>query len=145
MEKAISAIRQTGAEMGLPYLIGLYAEALCDSGRRDEARTTIEAALELGRYNGTYFQLSELLRIEALIHGRSSGPAGEIEQMLTKAAEVAALQHSAIGQLRVAIDLAKHLRKQGEGGRAREILARHTDLLRKLNGGGIARSTGAVD
>jgi hypothetical protein len=71
MEEAISAIRRTGAEMGLPYLMGLYAEALGDSGRLDGARKSVEAAIDLGRYNGTYFQLAEVLRIEARIREKS--------------------------------------------------------------------------
>ena len=41
--------------MGLPYLIGLYAEALGDSGRLDDAGKSVEAALELGRSQRNLF------------------------------------------------------------------------------------------
>ena len=113
MEEAISAIRRTGAEMGLPYFIGLYAEALADSGRVNEAEKSVAAALDLGRHNGTYFQLAEVLRIEACIRESSGGSPDEIEQMLHKAESIATLQHSATGRLRVALELARRLRKQG--------------------------------
>lgn len=133
MEEAISAIRQTGAEMGLPYLMGLYAEALGDSGRLDSARKSVEAALELGRCNGTYFQLAEVLRIEAFIREKSGGGPDEIEQMLHKAANVATLQRSAIGQLRIAVELAGRLRRRGEVDEARELIAPHGELVGKLD------------
>ncbi|MER8874835.1 hypothetical protein NKI04_34380 [Mesorhizobium sp. M0814] len=132
MEEAISAIRRTGAEMGLPYLMGLYAEALGDSGRLDGARKSVEADLELGRCNGTYFQLAEVLRIEAFIRENSGGGPDEIEQMLHKAANVATLQRSAIGQLRIAVELARGLRRRGEVDEARELIAPHGELVGKL-------------
>ena len=79
MEDAISAIRRTGAEMGLPFFIGLYAEALAVGGSLTDAEKSVEAALELGRHNGTCFQLAEILRIEARIRENSGGALDEIE------------------------------------------------------------------
>ena len=140
MAEAISAIRRTGAEMGLPYLMGLYAEALGDSGRLDGARKSVEAALELGRHNGTYFQLAEVLRIEARIRERGGGGPDEIDQLLQKAANVATLQRSAIGGLRVAVELAHRLRMRGEPDKARELIATHGELVDKLGDSEDARA-----
>ncbi|TIN48021.1 MAG: hypothetical protein E5Y32_05875 [Mesorhizobium sp.] len=126
--------------MGLPYLIGLYAEALGDSGRLDGARKSVEAALELGRYNGTYFQLAEVLRIEACIREKSGGGPDEIEKMLHKAANVATLQRSAIGQLRIAVELARCLRSLGDVEKAREFIAPHGELVGKLDDSQDARA-----
>ena len=56
----------------------------------------------------------KLLRIEARIRERSGGGSDEIEQMLHKAANVATLQRSAIGRLRVAVELARRLQKRGD-------------------------------
>ncbi len=140
MAEAISAIRRTGAEMGLPYLIGLYAEALGDSGRLDDARKSVEAALDLGRHNGTYFQLAEVLRIEARIRERNGGDSDEIELMLQRAANVATVQHSAIGGLRVAVELAQRLRKRGDPDKARELVAPHGELVDKLGDSEDARA-----
>jgi hypothetical protein len=132
MEEAMSAIRRTGAEMGLPYLMGLYAEALGETGDLGDARKSIEAALELGRYNGTYFQLAELLRIEACIRDKDGGDGNEIEAMLSNAANVATLQGSAIGRLRVAVERARRHRKRGDPDKARRLVAPFGDLLGKL-------------
>ena len=140
MEEAISAIRRTGAEMGLPYLVGVYAEALGDSGRLDAAARSVEAALDLCRYNGTYFQHAEVLRIEACIRERRGGGSDEIEQMLHKAASVATLQRSAIGQLRIALELARRLQKRGDLAKARELLAPHAELVGRLGDNEDARA-----
>jgi pimeloyl-ACP methyl ester carboxylesterase/tetratricopeptide (TPR) repeat protein len=140
MDDALSAIRRTGAEMGLSFLIALYAEALGDSGKLDSARKSIEAALDLGRSNGTYFQLPEIMRIEAGIFEKSGGGSDEVEQMLHKAAAVATLQRSAVGQLRIAIDLARHLRMRGSLENAHELIASHKELIAKLGDNEDART-----
>ena len=140
MNEAISAIRQTGAEMGLPYFIGLYAEALADCGRLDEAEKSVEAALDLGRSNGTYFQLAEVLRIEECIRERCGAGTDEVEQMLHKAANVAARQRSAIGRLRVAVELARRFRKRKEAAKARDLIASHIELIDRLGDSADARA-----
>ena len=108
------------------------AEALADSGRLDQAMNTIEAALELGRSNGTYFQLAELLRIESCIRERSGAGTHEVEQMLHKAADIAALQRTAIGRLRVAVELGRRFRKRKDAKKARSLITPHIDLINKL-------------
>jgi pimeloyl-ACP methyl ester carboxylesterase/DNA-binding SARP family transcriptional activator/tetratricopeptide (TPR) repeat protein len=139
MDRAISAIRQTGAEMGLPYFIALYAEALADCGRLEEAKDAVESALDLGRVNGTYFQLAEVLRIEECIRERGAG-SDEAEQMLHTAADIATLQHSAIGRLRVDVEMARRLRKRKEIGKARDVLIPHIDLIDRLGESADARA-----
>lgn len=132
MEEAMTAIRGTGAEMGLSYLIALYAEALAHCGRLGEAGKAVAAALDHGRANGTYFQLPEILRIEACIRDRSGAKPEEFEQMLRKAAEVAACQGSGHSQLRTALDLARLFRRRRQPRRTRDILMPHIDLIEKL-------------
>ena len=140
MDKALLSIRETGAEMGLPYLMALFAEALADCERLDEAFKTIDAALDLGRANGTYFQLSEVLRISAGIRERRGAGRAEIESLLHQAADVAALQHSAIGQLRAKVELARRFRKHGDANKARELLASQLDLVGRLGDAPDARA-----
>jgi hypothetical protein len=108
---------------------------LADSGRLDAAAKSVEAALDLGRYNGTYFQHAEVLRIEACIRERNGGGPGEIEQMLHNAANVAKLQRSAIGQLRIALELARR-----NAAKARDLLAPHAELVAKLGDNEDARA-----
>jgi tetratricopeptide (TPR) repeat protein len=132
MDEAIAAIRRTGAEMGLPHFIGLYAEALAACDRLEAARKTIEAALELSRANGTYFQLADMLRIEACIRDRRGAAPQEIMHILNKAADIAVLQRSAIGGLRVATELARRLRTGGHAARARDLIKSHSALITRL-------------
>ncbi len=132
MDDAIAAIRRTGGEMGLPYFIGLYAEALAAADRLEAARKTIDAALELSRSSGTYFQLADMLRIEACIRDRRGAAPQEIMQILNKAADIAVLQRSAIGGLRVATELARRLRRGGHASRARDLIRSHNALITRL-------------
>ena len=132
MEDAISAIRRTGAEMGLPYFIGLYADALLDSGKLIAAEKSVEAALQLGRDNGTYFQLAEILRIEAKIRARGTASDEAVEKMLSKAQGVADIQNAAVSRLRIALELARCFRRRGDPGKARALIAPYSDLVEKL-------------
>ncbi len=144
MAEAISAIRRTGAEMGLPYFIALFAEGLAQSGRLAEARKTVEAAIDLGRTNGTYFQLAETLRIKACIRDRRGAAPQESMQILNKAADIAGLQRSAIVGLRVAVEQARRLRQGGQSARAREIMMPHGELITRLGDAPDARAAREV-
>jgi tetratricopeptide (TPR) repeat protein len=132
MDDAITAIRRTGAEMGLPYFIALYAEALATCDKLEAAKKTIEAALELSRANGTYLQLADMLRIEACIRDRRGAAPQEIMHILNKAADIAVLQHSAIGGLRVATEMARRLRVSGHAARAHDLIRSHSALITRL-------------
>jgi hypothetical protein len=107
MDEAISAIRRTDAEMGLPYFIGLYAEALADCGRLDEARKTVEAALDLSRTNGTYFQLADILRIKACIRERGRRRPEESCRYSTRRRTLPLVNVRRLVGLRVATELAR--------------------------------------
>ena len=68
------------------------------------------------------------------------GGPDEIEQMLHKAANVATLQRSAIGALRIAVELAHRLRKRGDLYKARELIAPLRELVDKLGDNEDARA-----
>jgi len=140
MEQAIAAIRQTGAEMGLPYFIALYAEGLAHCDNLEQAEKTVRAALDHGRANGTYFQLAEVLRIEACIRDRSGAAPEELQEMLRKAEDVATSQCSAVSRLRAAVELARLSRKRRQARKAREILAPHSELIERLGNSRDARA-----
>jgi tetratricopeptide (TPR) repeat protein len=134
MEKGMDTIRATGAEMGLPYFIGLHAEALWQVGRSEEARISVAEAIRLGQQNGTLLQFAELLGIEARIEGRLGAAPAEIEKKLRRARDMAQSQLSAMGELRLATELAGWLRRQGRDREARELIAPHAGLIGKLTG-----------
>jgi pimeloyl-ACP methyl ester carboxylesterase/class 3 adenylate cyclase/tetratricopeptide (TPR) repeat protein len=132
MEEGVAAIRSTGAEMGLPYVIALYAESLAESGRLDDAQSSIESAIDLGRQNGTRFQLAEVLRIEANIREELGASTAEVEARLRHAAEAAFSQHSRIGELRIATELARRLRDRGRELEASDLISAHAALIAQL-------------
>jgi predicted ATPase len=90
MEHGIQAIRATGAEMGLPYLLGLLAETLAGSGR-DGALQILDQAIGSAMQNGSHFLLSEVLRIKGevlvLMKDRNSK---QIESLFRSAVRTAA-------------------------------------------------------
>src|SRR4051794_27638712 len=140
MERAITAIRQTGAEMGLPYFVALYAAGLADCDRLEEAEEAVRAALDHGCENGTYFQRAEILRIEACIRDRIGATPEELQKMLRNAEDVATSQCSAVSRLRAAIELARLFRKGRQARKARDILAAHTELIERLGNNRDARA-----
>ena len=85
MEKAVQAIRATGAEMGLPYLLALLAETLASAGRRDRALQMLDQSIGGAMQNGSHFLLSEILRTkgEVLSQAKDRNPK-EIELSVTQ-------------------------------------------------------------
>jgi pimeloyl-ACP methyl ester carboxylesterase/DNA-binding SARP family transcriptional activator/tetratricopeptide (TPR) repeat protein len=132
MEDGIAAIRRTGAEMGLPYFMALYAEALVALDRLDEAAGSIRAAIDLGRQNGTQFQLAEVLATEAIVKERMGASPADVEKSLRRAMQVATGQHSRTGELRAASELARFLRGRGREADASKLMAGFAALLKQL-------------
>jgi pimeloyl-ACP methyl ester carboxylesterase/class 3 adenylate cyclase/tetratricopeptide (TPR) repeat protein len=135
MEEGIQAIRRTGAEMGLPYLIALYAEALSDVGRLEEAAGSVARAIDLSRQNGTQLQSGEMLAIETLIQEQLGAAPTDVETRLRRAAAIALSQGSKAGQLRIDIELARRLRTNGRDREAGKLISPHRDLIARLGSG----------
>jgi predicted ATPase len=134
MEEGMDRIRATGAEMGLPWFIGLHAEALLEASRIEEARDSVTTAIRLGRQNGTLLQFAEVLGVEARIDERLGAAPAVVEKKLRQAQAMARSQHSAMGELRLARELAGRLRRQDRLREAKDLLAPHADLIARLNG-----------
>jgi len=121
MEEGVRAIREIGAEMGLPYLLALFAETQSSGGGQEKAIQLIEEALAQVQRSGSRFQISEILRIKAGILERTQNDEDSIEQLyqeaiasarqqkarLVEARAVSALEafHSRNGRLEKAVDL----------------------------------------
>jgi tetratricopeptide (TPR) repeat protein len=135
MEDGITAIRRTGAEMGLPYFMALHAEALSALGRTDEAAGSIRAAIDLGLRNGTHFQLAEVLTIEALIKEQLGASPADVEKWLRRAIKVASTQRSRTGELLAVKELAGRLSGRGRKAEAAKLMAGHVALLEQLGSG----------
>jgi predicted ATPase len=135
MERGVEAIRATGAEMGLPYLLGLLAETVARTGRRDQALTLLDHAIDSAKQNGTHFLLSEIVRIKADVLSRVKGRnSQEIEALLRTAIDIAARQNASLPALRAATSLARLLTGRRRRSEARAILEPHATLIAGLAG-----------
>ena len=135
MEQGVQAIRATGAEMGLPYFLGLLGETYSKAREAGKALATIGAAIESAERNGARFQLSELLRMRAdvLARGRYSD-SDEVERTFRAAIESARSQGALMPELRAATSLAGYLAETERRSEARELLRSYSDFIRTTPG-----------
>ncbi|MGF6229645.1 putative ATPase/DNA-binding winged helix-turn-helix (wHTH) protein [Inquilinus ginsengisoli] len=115
------------ARFGLRYAsyCGVLAHGLGAGGRPDEARGTIEDALEWCGRNEERWSMPELLRIRGEIR-RLEGSAMAIaaaEDDFRQALEMARRQEALSWELRVATSLARLWRLQGRSGEADDLLS----------------------
>ena len=135
MERGVRAIRATGAEMGLPYLLGLLAEALAGADRRDAALRVLDQAIGSAMQNGTHFLLSEIVRIKGEVLAQAKDRnATEIESLLRSAVDIATEQNAPLPALRAATGLARFLTDQRRRPEARAVLEPHSALIASLAG-----------
>jgi DNA-binding SARP family transcriptional activator/predicted ATPase len=135
MEHGVQALRATGAEMGLPYLLGLMAETLAGAGRRDWALHVLDQAIGSAMQNGTHFLLSEIVRIKGEVLAQAKDrDAQEIESLLRRAVDIAAEQNAPLPALRAATGLARFLAGQRRRAEARVVLESHATLIATLAG-----------
>jgi DNA-binding SARP family transcriptional activator/predicted ATPase len=135
MEQGVKAIRATGAEMGLPYFLGLLAETLASSGQRSRALDLLEEAIRSAMRNGSHFMLSELLRTKAEILSLTKDRnTPEIEMLFRSAIDMAQKQNALMLALRSATSLARILRQHKRRAEARDVLAPYANLIASLAG-----------
>jgi DNA-binding SARP family transcriptional activator len=133
MEQAVQGIRATGAEMGMPYLLGMLGETLASAGQRNRAIATLEDATASATHNGTHFLLSEVVRTKAcLLAETKDGDAMEIDALFRSALDIATHQNAPLPALRVATDWARFLIRQRRKAQARAVLAPYTQLVANL-------------
>jgi hypothetical protein len=135
MEQGVQAIRATGAEMGLPYFLGLLGESYSKAQEGGKALAMIGAAIGSAERNGARFQLSELLRMRAdvLARGQYAG-SDEVERTFRTAIESARDQGAVMPELRAATSLAGYLSERERLAEAHEVLRSYKDLIRTTPG-----------
>ena len=135
MERGVRAIRATGAEMGLPYLLGLLAKMVGGTGRRDRALSLLDEAIDSAKQNGTHFLLSEILRTKAEVLAQAKDRnLKEIEALLLAAIDIAVKQNAPLPALRAATSLARSLTDRRRRSEARAVLKPHAELIATLTG-----------
>jgi predicted ATPase len=135
MERGVRAIRATGAEMGLPYLLGLLAKVVGGTGRRDRALSLLDEAIDSAKQNGTHFLLSEILRTKAEVLAQAKDRSlKEIEALLLAAIDIAVKQNAPLPALRAATSLARSLTDRRRRSEASAVLKPHAELIATLAG-----------
>ena len=135
MERGVQAIRATGAEMGLPYLLGLLAKVVGARGQRDRALSLLDEAIDSAKQNGTHFLLSEILRTKAEVLAQAKDRNfKEIEALLRGAIDIAVKQNAQLPALRAATSLARSLNDRRRRTEASALLKPHAELIVSLTG-----------
>jgi len=135
MERGVQAIRATGAEMGLPYFLGLLAKVVSSTGQRDRALSLLDEAIGSANQNGTHFLLSEILRTKAEVLALAKDHnSREIEALLRDAIDIATKQKAPLPALRAATGLARSLNDRKRRSEASALLKPYAELIAKLTG-----------
>jgi predicted ATPase len=135
MEQGVQGIRATGAEMGLPYFLGLLGEALARTGQTERALGLLDQARASAMQNGAHFLLSEVLRIKAEVLAQSKDcGTEEVEALFRSAVEIATRQNAQLPALRAATGWARFLSRRRRRAQARTLLEPYAHLIASLVG-----------
>ena len=122
MRSGLAIKRATGAEIKVPYYLGLLAEAHRRANRNPDAMSLLDEALELVELTGERWYEAELCRLmaKALI---TRSDRHDAERWLYRALQTAQKQGARFWELRAATSLARLWRDQGKRTEARDLLA----------------------
>jgi predicted ATPase len=117
-----AAYRAAGAEIGMPYFLGLLARACEIAGQIEEAVTQLDDALQSADRTGACWFAAELNGRKGRLLLRQ-GHTEAAEKLYGKALTIAKEQEAKLWELRAAVSLARLLRDQGRRNEARDLLA----------------------
>jgi predicted ATPase len=123
LQKGLEAYRATGAELALPYYLGMLAEACTQAGRFAEAHTALQEALMLVEKNDERFQEAELHRLKGELLLAESDNQTAAEECFRRAIETADRYQSKAWKLRATTSLAQLWQKQGRREEALTVLS----------------------
>lgn len=130
MEEGLLRIRDTGAEMGLPYFVALLGEAFGQAGKVEKGLREIEEALAMAERNQAYFGHPEMLRIKGqLLLLSAPSDTTDAEACFRSAMTVASRQKARLPELRAALSLADLWRLQGQQKEAASLVRPLYDAL----------------
>jgi tetratricopeptide (TPR) repeat protein len=113
LEEGLEAYRATGAELGLPYYLGMLADALTRIGRFAEAGVALDEAITLAEKNDERFQEPELYRLKGELLLAESNSRNPAEKWFLRAIETADRYQSKAWKLRATTSLVRLWQKQG--------------------------------
>jgi len=117
-----AAYRATGAQLWMPHYTALLAGACEIAGRRDEASTLFDEALQIAEKTGEHWLDAEICRHKGQLLLQQGHPEAA-EELYRKALGIARKQEAKLWELRAAVSLARLRRDQGRRGEARDLLA----------------------
>jgi len=126
MHQGLAAKRAGGAEIKVPYYLGVLADAYMQTGRAAEALLLLTDALARVERTGERWFEAELHRLMAemlIALGPTQDAIIDAEARLRQALAVARMQGARLWELRASVSLARLLRDQGRRREARDLLA----------------------
>jgi class 3 adenylate cyclase/predicted ATPase len=129
IQQGVTAFRATGAEVMVPYFLGLLAEAYGKSGQSDRGLSVLDeaqAAVDHGRerwWEAELYRLKgELLLKQSGVQSLKSKDEKEAEDYFRQALDIASRQSAKSLELRAAMSLSRLWEKQGKRAEARRML-----------------------
>ena len=120
----LSQFRGTGAELRVPYYLGMLGETYAQAGRVEEAFAALDEALAIVDKNDDRFQEAELHRLKGELHLAAAADQGvEAEVCFQRAIDIARRQQSKAWELRATMSLARLWPRQGRREEAQAALA----------------------
>jgi len=121
IHSGLTAYRDTGAEMWVPYHIALCASACEIAGQIEESSALLDDALRLAERTGERWFAAELNRHKGQLLLRQGHTEGA-EELYRRALSIAREQEAKMWELRAAASLARLCRDQGRYAEARDLL-----------------------
>jgi tetratricopeptide (TPR) repeat protein len=138
MHDGIDAIRGTGAEMGLPYFLGLLSEVIAKTGDTARALDLLEQSIRNAFQNGAHFQFSELLRLKAeTLSQINDSDIDEIDSLFRQAIDFAQQQKAILPAFRAATGRARFLTAHRRLAEAEEAQTAFQGLAARLQAAGV--------
>jgi predicted ATPase len=124
MNRGLVEKQATGAQLKVPYYLGLLAAAHASISRESEAMLLLDDAMaRVGQTKERWFE-AELYRLRGEVLRRSPGnPRTQAEACFGKALSVAQEQDAKLWELRAATSLARLWAEQGRHAEAHDLLA----------------------
>ena len=127
----VSAYRASGASIGVPWFLNLYAELLGLFGREREALVFLYESEGIASLTQERFFLVDTLRLKGELHSALSPDQTSAEAIgcFREAIRLARSQGAWLPGMRAAMPLARLLQRQGDHDEARALLADHYKKL----------------
>jgi predicted ATPase len=130
MHQGLTAWRATGAELGRPYFLALFAEAYGQLGQAEEGLRVLDEAMAVVHSHGERFYEPELCRLRGELLLKQAGGTGsrpatleEAESCFRQAVTIARGQRAKSLELQAVMSLSRLWRQQGKREEARRLLA----------------------